>query len=610
VTLRTKLLLAQSPLAAALIVVGIAALVTIAKLGEHSAGILKDNYRSVLAAQRMMQSIERINGAALHRLMGRQDATTREAAAQRRRFETELQVQEGNITEPGEKEGTERLRALWSEYQRLLGELDRPGSGQDDYFARLEPKAGEVKAAAEVILALNQDAMVRKADTARRSGERMNTAMLIAALLALCGGLWATSALVQRSLRPLGVLAQVVDRVGEGDLGARASVPGSDEIARLAAKFNQMADSLQSYRKSSLGELLQAQRSSQAAIDSLPDAVVVLDIQGKVMSLNRAAESLLGLSADRLLDSPVAGDIDPALRSVLERVRGHVLGGKGPYVPRGYEEAVPFPSPEGPRYVLPRANPVYAEEGGIVGVTVVLQDITRMRRFDELKNDLVATVAHELRTPLTSLSMAIHLCTEGAVGDLNDKQADLLFAAREDCERLQSIVEDLLDLARIQAGRLERRRISPATLVETAVASHRAAAEDHRIELSTDLATPMTDIFVDPERLQLVLTNLLNNSIRHTPAQGKIVVRGDERNGHLHLEVSDSGEGIPAEHRGKVFQKFFRVPGSKAGAVGLGLAICKEIVEAHGGTIGLGEHAGPGTTIWIDLPRAPGEAPT
>src|SRR5262249_38908841 len=179
---------------------------------------------------------------------------------------------------------------------------------------------------------------------------------------------------------------------------------------------NRMADGLERYRKSSLGELLQAQQGAQAAIESLPDPVLLLDANGAVTGVNLAATRLLGIDADK--PSPeIFANADPVVRAAVERLRVHVLGGKGPYIPKGFEEAVRVQSsPEGERILLPRAAPIYSEAGTVTGAAIVLQDSTRLFRFDELKNDLVATVAHEFRTPLTSLRMALHLCTDGVVG--------------------------------------------------------------------------------------------------------------------------------------------------------------------------------------------------
>ena len=153
-------------------------------------------------------------------------------------------------------------------------------------------------------------------------------------------------------------------------------------------------------------------------------------------------------------------------------------------------------------FLLPRASRVTTEQGGLMGVTLILQDVTRVLRFDELKNNLVATVAHEFRTPLTSLRMAVHLTAEESVGPLNDKQLDLMQAARQDTERLQQIVDDLLDLSRIQAGRMElhRRRVSVESLVREAVLPFAQTARDKNVTLKTEIFPGLGDIEVDTER--------------------------------------------------------------------------------------------------------------
>jgi signal transduction histidine kinase len=240
-------------------------------------------------------------------------------------------------------------------------------------------------------------------------------------------------------------------------------------------------------------------------------------------------------------------------------------------------------------------------------MTTLFQDVTRLRRFDELKNDLVATVAHEFRTPLTSLRMAIHLLAEETVGPLVPKQADLLQAAREDCERLQGFVEDLLDLSRIQAGRIElhRRSVSSGSVLAAAVDTMQPHAREAGITLAVGPLTIDRPVLADPERLALVLNNLVSNALRHTKAGGRVELRAAPDDGAVRFEVSDSGEGIAAEHLPKLFERFSRVPGSTPGGTGLGLYICKEIVEAHGGRIGVESDIGHGSIFWFTVPSAP-----
>ncbi|BDG08870.1 HAMP domain-containing sensor histidine kinase [Anaeromyxobacter paludicola] len=606
-TLRSKLLLAQAPLVVVLLALGLTTLRTTALLGQSSQGILKDNYRSVLAAEEMAAASTELDRTALSTALGGAGEPTERRAEAARRCEAALLVQEGNVTEPGEAEATRALRRHWTELRDAEAALraapapERPGL----YLARLQPAATAFGRDVAEVLAINQEGMLRKSERARREADRNNQLVLGATVGALLLGIFATATLTARLLRPLSLLTHSVRRIGEGDLQVRARVEGNDEIAQLAREFNTMADRLGQYRSSSLGELLQAQQAAQAAIDSLPDPVLVLGTDGALVNLNEAASTVLRLAPAAPAGSPLAG-LPPPLRAVVDAVRAHVAGGKGPYVPRGYEEAVRVESPEGDRLLLPRATPLYSEEGAVAGATLVLQDVTRLMRFDELKNDLVATVAHEFRTPITSLRMAIHLCVEEVVGPLTEKQADLLHAAREDCERLQTIVDDLLDLSRIQAGRVElhRRPVGAAALLDEAARAMRQAAQAAGLGLTVEAPEPPLTLSADPERVQLILGNLVSNAIRYTPPGGTIALSVAPEDGLARLQVKDTGAGIPREHQERIFEKFFRVPGDRSGGVGLGLYIAREIVQAHGGEMGVESEPGQGSAFWFTLPLA------
>jgi two-component system, NtrC family, sensor histidine kinase KinB len=602
-TLRGKLIAAQAPLGVALVVMGLVAAVTNASLGRSSSSILKDNYRSVLAMQRMEKAIERLDSAAVTMLLGQRAPAETLASESERRFEAELEVQEGNITERGELQATRSLRAAWTRSQALFASYRRehdPAAMRAGYFRDLQPAFDDVKRGAETILALNEDAMVGKSESAKRSARLFDTIILGVAAGAFLAGVLASATLTARILRPLGILSQTARRLGEGDMEARARVGGHDETTALAREFNTMADRLARYRASSLGDLLQAQQQAQAAIDSLADPVVVFGRDGEVVGANAAAASILRVNLDS--GAPLSA-MDDVVRGAIERLRSAVMAGRGAQAPRGFEDAIRVASAEGELFLLPRATAVRTEEGGVVGCTVVLQDVTRLLRFDELKNNLVATVAHEFRTPLTSLRMAIHLLAEQAVAPITDKQADLLFAAREDTERLQRIVDDLLDLSRIQSGRMELhpRPVAVEGLVQEGVHPFKDVAAEKGIELRVEVLPGQGEVEADPERLALVFSNLIGNALRYTPRGGTVVVRARRADTHVRFEVADTGPGVPAEHQQAIFDRFVRVPGT-AGGAGLGLFIAKEVVAAHGGAIGVDSTPGQGATFWFQLP--------
>lgn len=597
-TLRGRSLLAQIPALVLLGIVAIWGVRTADRLSANTSHILEDNYRSVLAAQRMKESIERIDSAALFLVAGEEQRGRAQIAENRAPFEAELATEEANITEEGEARTAAALRHAWEDYSRTLDAFaarppDQRTSGR--YFDELLPRFLEVKHQADAVLALNQDAMLRRSDAARAEAARLREALVVASagalILAFVLGTWAGG----RVIRGVGVLATGARRIGNGDLDHSLPVEGSDELAALAEEFNRMTASLRAYRRSSEGEVAQAREASMAAIDSLLDPVLVVRADGSVRAINRAMGVVAGQGDP--------GDPTPdALARAIDVALDHVLSGRGPYLPADFQSAVT----RGERTFLPRATPIYDKHSmALAGATVVLQDVTRLRRLDELKSDLVHTVAHELRTPLTSLGMAVHLSLDERVtGPLSSERADLLEAAREDVERLQRLVADLLDLSRLQEGAIELHRepVDLSTLIGEAMAGQAESARARSATLILEDAQRVPPLSLDRERMALVLSNLLSNALRHTPVGGRVRVAVTQEEGRVSLCVQDEGPGVPAELRDRVFDRFFRVPGDESAGTGLGLSIVREIVGAHGGRVSVRDAPEGGALFVVDLP--------
>ena len=244
------------------------------------------------------------------------------------------------------------------------------------------------------------------------------------------------------------------------------------------------------------------------------------------------------------------------------------------------------------------------EEGRLLGAVTLLGDITRWREIDRLKSEFIATASHELRTPFTSVQMGIHLLLENAAGALTDAQRDILATCREDCERLDKLLRDLLDLSRIEAGQNAPHLgpISATTLVSTAVAAVRSQVESHECTLTIDVPPGLPTVRADRLQIERVVANLVSNAVRHTERGGEISITATQRDGHVAISVADTGSGIPPEYLPRIFDKFVQVPNAPSGGAGLGLAIAKHIVEAHGGQISVRSEMGHGTTFTFTLP--------
>jgi NtrC-family two-component system sensor histidine kinase KinB len=233
--------------------------------------------------------------------------------------------------------------------------------------------------------------------------------------------------------------------------------------------------------------------------------------------------------------------------------------------------------------------------------------MTQLRHQDEIKRSVISTVSHQLKTPLTSVRMAIHLLLEEKVGPLTEKQAELLVAAREDSDRLYMILNNLLDISRIESGRVQMELcpVSPRSIILDGVEPYRRAAQDQGVTLAVDLPDDLPDVQADVTRINHVFGNLLSNALRFTSPGGQITLSAEIEGAWIKFCVSDTGRGIPARFLSRIFEQFFRVPdqGPEASA-GLGLAIVKEIVEAHGGTVGVESLEGKGSTFTFTLRRA------
>lgn len=236
-----------------------------------------------------------------------------------------------------------------------------------------------------------------------------------------------------------------------------------------------------------------------------------------------------------------------------------------------------------------------------------MRDITRLHELDRLKSEFVMTASHELRTPLTSIGMSVDMLLESAAPKLTAKEKELLTVCHEEVRRLRALVKDLLDLSKIEAGKLELafEPVSPAFLCEQAFAIMKNQAEANHLELTLEAPADLPEVLADSTKIEWVLVNLLANAVRYTPEGGHIRLKGERVGGQVHFSVSDDGEGVPYELQSRIFDKFVQVKraGTPEGS-GLGLAICKEIVRAHRGTIWLDSTPGHGSTFTFTLPLA------
>ena len=598
-SLRQKLSLGFGGLLGIILVISLLSILQLTRLGQSIDVILRENYRSVIACEQMKEALERMDSGILFNLLGYPEKGNEFIRRNELAFEMALQVELNNITLSSEGEKASRLKDLFGRYRTVLRQIEDSASPLDvrrsAYFRDLFPLFEQIKGTANEILQMNQQNMSYENDLARTSAaaaRRQMFVLLFAGTIVAVGFMFFTGKWI---LRPIKRLIQSADEISRGNLDLVVPGESGDEIGHLSETFNAMAASLRKFRRSDQAKLVRIQQATQQAFDSFPDAVAVVDLEGKVEVATEAAKTIFGLRPTALIFDLPLGWITDLYKDALKNSRAVQLEWVQHFV--GGEE----------RFYRPGAIPILDNDRQLAGVTLVLQDVTQLRQQEEIKRGVVSTVSHQLKTPLTSIRMAIHLLLEEKVGPLTEKQVELLVAAREEGDRLHEIINNLLDISRIESGRaqIEFQRVFPHLMISEVVESFQRAAQDQGVSLSVELPGDLPEVQADMTRINPVFVNLLSNALKYTPPGGKITLSAEADEEWVQFSVSDTGRGIPNKYLPKIFEQFFRVPDQrKEMGAGLGLAIVKEIVEAHGGTVGVESTEGKETQFTFTLRRA------
>ena len=606
-SIRQKLLLAFGGLLTVVAVIGVLTISQIRHLGEAIDVILRENYRSVVACQEMKESLERIDSGVLFTFLGAEAESRSQIEANMQRFSKALEVEMGNITLAGEGERAYRLRELYFEYAKIIPivtDASRPlDVRRTDYFEKFFPLFEQIKGLAQEILAMNQASMSEANDAARSQANSAQRRMTIA-ILACAAVAILFSALTQRwILDPIRRLIESANEIRSGNLDLVLGADSKDEIGQLSEAFNSMAEGLRTMRRRERRDLMRTRRATGEVFKALPSAIAVLDLDGRVEVATGDAERLFGLKPGVRVEDIGYDWLTPLIRQTLTEGRVVEVTAKESYIQVFRDNREHF--------FAPTVVPILMESGRgeISGTTVILKDVTQVREQQELKRSAVTTVSHQLRNPLTSIRMSLHLLLEERLGPLNAKQTELLLAARDESERLTGIVEELLDLNRMESGRalLDIERVSPHELVQDSLEPFQVDARDKGIGLTNAVPDDLPEILGDAKRLQHVMSNLLSNALRLTQPGGTVSVSAEAEPGMVRFAVTDTGTGIAASDVNRVFEPFYRVPGQeKPSGIGLGLAIVNEIIKTHGGSVGVTSEPGKGSTFWFTLPQAAG----
>lgn len=593
--LRARLYFGLLPLLLVLIATGMYSILVSRQLAGSIQHDLVVNYGSLIGYQQLRESARLLNGAVSFEALKDPLGARERFLAHRRAFEKILLDQ--SIASAG------TVRApLVAALDEAFGQLVR----QSEMLLNTGASLGKYRESETALfrtlhaiddLAQNDYRTAQlAAERARRLADTTSRIITGGMIVAFMLSLFLAWRLAGSLLRPIRAITASAVALGEGDLDREVPVTSRDELGQLAKAFNTMAIHLRAYREATLAKVLRTQRTMEATLTSAPDPVFVIASDGTHEVRNPAAE--------QLAQSPgFAEGFPPVLTDLLAQV----FASGEHYLPTDYGRIVTLRVAREDRHYLPRILAIGDKLTEFKGAAVILQDVTKFRLLDDVKTNLVGTVSHELKTPLTSLRMAVYLLLEQNVGPLVSKQRELLEGARDDADRLLRILDSLLDLARLEGGAsaLERRDVPVTALLEPIAHEVRSLVEAARQQLVVNVDPELRTgvVSVDHERIRHVFINLLTNASKYSPAGTTITLSAAPAPlGFVRFAVRDEGPGISAESLPHVFERFYRAPNQTKPGAGLGLAIAREIVVAHGGSITCTSEPGRGTEFVFLLP--------
>jgi two-component system, NtrC family, sensor histidine kinase KinB len=530
----------------------------LAKLKEQSKNILKANYETIQYCHQMQKALDSI--------MDQKKAFVDS-------FENELKGQETNITEAGETVATQKLRLAFNK----LKNGDSSKTNID-----------EVKFELQHILLLNMTAIKHKNETAENSAEDAMTFLITIVALIFVVGFTFSYNFPSIITGPIQKLTTAIKEIGHKNYSHRIHVDSKDEFGQLADACNEMAERLEYFESSNLNKLIFEKTRAEAVINSLKDASIGIDKSNLVLFANEQALQLLGLKAEETVgrSTEELGRRNDLFKFLIENE------GKSPFkiVVDGKEN-----------YYVKEVIDV--SQGESSNKVIVLKNITSFKELDVAKTDFIATISHELKTPLASSDFSLKLLEDGRVGKGEQKQ--LIQQLKNDNQRMLRILSELLNMSQVEAGKiqLDIQSVSAYQIIENSIKAVATTAKEKEINIETEIEQRLPNIKVDADKISWVLNNFLTNAMRYAPTKSDIIIQCRKTEYQLSFSVTDKGQGIDEAYLGRIFERYFQVPGrSDKKGTGIGLAICKEFIEAMGGKIWVKSRIGEGSTFGFDVP--------
>jgi PAS domain S-box-containing protein len=570
-------------------------------------GLIESNYKSIEAARNMLDAIERQDGYLLLWIQMENDDSIKNFYENQKKFLTWLTKAKDNITQVGENRILDDITQIYMDYTELNSKLHQIRNtigikeASNFYSTEIFPVFLSVKQECNKLLEINEVAMFDGKANATHNSKYTIYITSIISLFVVILGFTVASFYTRRIVKPMHKLIVGVKHIREGNLEQEIVINTKDEVGELAIEFNNMTKRLLLYEKSNIKNLIAEKNKSLAIVKSITDPVVVTDNMYNVTLVNKTAESFFNIKEKESVGRHFLESINNM--SIFNKIKSVTEGRKKSFTDNS---VLTINNEDKNEYYILTSAPIYDNEEAVTGAVTVFQDITELKRLEQIKTDFIATISHELRTPLTSIIMGTELLNNEGTGSLNSDQKEIIQAMDEDSKQLMALVNDLLDLSKLESGKIKMNynTIDIEKILKQAVRGFIDVAEEKGVSLWYDISEKLPNVSIDVSKIVCVINNLIVNALKFTKTGDEIKVIANRIGDFIRITVADTGSGIPEEYQKAIFERFVQVdnPQYNDKGSGLGLAISKEFIKRHGGEIWVESKLGEGSKFIFTLP--------
>ena len=581
-----------------IIIIGIYSVFSFSAIENKIEGLITNNYKSLEVLFKMNESLQ-IQEKNIYKYILLENTTYLDKYhRESKEFNNYFNFQKRNITEEGEKELVDAIEEKYTSFEIKLFLLKDTGQRKKEeliefYNTEIKNLKENIHQDIDKLILINEKAMFEYKTIVERSIRKSKNQIVVIYIIIFLSAIFVLNYMLKKFLKPIDILVDSMKSMKENEFSLRAPIVSNDEIGKLTKEFNLMAERIEKYEKSTKNLLISEKNKSYTIVNTIPDPIIIVDKNMKLKIINSSAKENFNINESNDYNKPIYDLIDNM--NVYSFISKYIKDNTADNT-----KVFKFFINNEDMFFNVRLGEVLDIDNRLYGFVLIFQNITSYKKLELMKYNLISTISHEFKTPLTSIIMGVNLLKEEKLGELTNKQKNIIVTIEEESRKIENMIDELMQVKNIKsADEIFDFKVTSINIIINYCISNfiKIAKEEKKILYFKDIDKNFPSILADPEKLKIVINNLISNSLKYTNEGDEIIINTYVKDEKLYVKISDTGLGVNSSEVENIFDKFYSIKLNDKKGTGLGLALCKEIIEEHGGEIWAESSQNKGFTV-------------